>query len=188
MSRSGIKLFVDMDNTLCDFNSGFIKTYKKLYGENLDIDPYSYDLLETWEGTPEEKDDVYTSIFCHKGFWLGLEIYPQAAEIMKKLNQEYDLYICSKPTNKNKMICTSEKLLWIERYLPFIHVTDQVIFIANKSLLGDSEENRILIDDYQKHLKDWDGTRIKYWQPYNKDFGMVDYTVLNWQEIENILF
>jgi 5'(3')-deoxyribonucleotidase len=79
---------------------------------------------------------------------------PNAREIMLKLNDKYDTYICSIGTLQN----IKHKSVWLHRFLPEIK---NIILIANegckmdKSLIrmdGSGEENNIFVDDNASNL------------------------------------
>ncbi len=81
------KVYVDMDDTLCDFISPFKKGEVSL----------KY---------PQSKI----------GFFLDLEPLEGAIEGMKTLQTKYTVYILTRPSIKNTH-CYTEKAEWIKRYL-----------------------------------------------------------------------
>jgi len=175
-----------MDNVLADFNAGFEKVYSQLYGNKIRISLEHYDVLHD-SGLPQkEKQKIYDTVFCTPGFWIQFNPIPNSIEVMEELNQKFDLFICSKPTNKGDMNCTREKLLWLDSHFPFLCPTKQVIFMSEKHLLDGN--NRILIDDSVDHLEKWSkGVAIKFFQPYNQDFMDADFDVADWLEIGSLL-
>ena len=180
-------LFVDMDNVLVDLSEGFSSTFEELYEEKLFYDGISYDFLHNYDTiTDDEKQEIYDRIFTYPNFWTRLKPYQDAIPVMEELNKHYDLFICSKPYNKNSMACTKEKLRWLKKFMPFLDLNKQVIFMADKFLLDGPD--RIIIEDSIEHIEKWEqGVSILLSQPYNSNYDGATYTVENWKAIHNLL-
>jgi 5'-nucleotidase len=115
------RIYVDMDGVLCDFRGPFNKIHKE-------------------DGTHEQKFPQ-----SRYGFFLNLEPMPGAIYAMKRMMQDFDLYILSRPSIKNPM-CWTEKAVWVENHLGF-DMLSRLILCSNKSLLmGD-----YLIDDQTEY-------------------------------------
>ena len=112
------RVYIDMDGVLCDFQSAFVRD-KKAFPEV----PY-----------PQSR----------QGFYLALELIPQAIETMEWLlkAEGIDPYILTAPSIYNPLSYT-EKRLWVENHLGFEWV-QRLIISPDKSLL----KGHILIDDH----------------------------------------
>ena len=119
MINSNLKknIYIDMDDTLCDFKSAYLKS--------MDMHPK----IKFPQSTP--------------GFFTNLDPLPGALNCFNWLNNqpEFDVYILTAPSIKNPL-CYTEKRLWIEAHLG-LTVVNQLIISPHKQLLkGD-----FLIDD-----------------------------------------
>lgn len=110
-------IYVDMDDTLCDFNSAYSKHRLK---------------------HPEIPFPQSTS-----GFFQNLEPLPDAIDTFQWLSEQpyFDVFILTAPSVKNPR-CYIEKRLWVEDYLGF-DVVNRLIISAHKGL----NKGHFLIDD-----------------------------------------
>lgn len=141
------KVYVDMDNCLCDFIS-------------------SYD-----EWKKEHPQITYPQ--SQFGFFSNLKPIPGAIEAFKKLQENYEVYILTKPSIYNLM-CYTEKADWVKRHLGF-EVLDNLIISCDKSLVkglgcylvdddihaGQLDFEGEFIHFKTKNFPDWDSV-IKY--------------------------
>ena len=100
-------IYVDMDNTLCDF----IKEQEKRLLEN----PRQVFPQSQW------------------GFFLKLEPLKDAIESFKLLSEHYDVWILTRPSFRNVNSFT-EKAQWVWDYLGY-DVVEKTIMCGKKSLL-----------------------------------------------------
>jgi 5'(3')-deoxyribonucleotidase len=113
------------------------------------------------------------------GFFGDLEIMPDALEVLKKLNEKYELFIVSAALEfpnslKDKFDCISQNL-------PFIS-WKQICLCGTKSII----QTDIMIDDRTRNFSHFKGRKILYTCHHNifeKDFERVS----NWKEIESKL-
>jgi 5'(3')-deoxyribonucleotidase len=109
------RVYIDMDGVLCNFFGAFI---------------------EIRDGEPTRKFPQ-----SKIGFFKNLEPMPGAIESFKKLQEQYDVWILTRPSFKN-INCFTEKAEWVLEHLGF-EVLEKTIMCGDKSLLkGD-----YLIDD-----------------------------------------
>ena len=101
------RIYVDMDDVLCDF----MKAYD-----------------ESREKNPELK---YPQ--SQLGFFEGLEPIEGAIESVNELRKSFEVYVLTAPSNRNPH-CYTEKRLWIEKYFGY-DFTEKLIISSNKSLL-----------------------------------------------------
>lgn len=113
-----MKLFIDMDGVLCDFD----KAYREGSG-----------LLRF----PQSK----------QGFFLELEPIPGALEAINELlNLPVELFILTAPSSRNSH-CWTEKAQWIEKHLGFEFLS-QLIITERKEQLFNVLDYSFLVDDY----------------------------------------
>lgn len=108
-------IYVDMDGVLCDYYRAFLDDLR-----NNPSQPY-----------PQSK----------WGFFIDLKPIKGAIEAISILNQNYDVWILTRPSLKN-INSYSEKAYWIEKYLGY-DMLEKTILTPNKSLLI----GNYLIDD-----------------------------------------
>jgi len=88
INKEGARVFVDMDDVLVDYASGF----------------------EGLEGTPKWKDKTIAGVFYH------MKPMPGAVEAFHRLASHYDTYVLSTGAWRNES-SWSDKLRWVKKYL-----------------------------------------------------------------------
>jgi 5'(3')-deoxyribonucleotidase len=139
-NMSGKKIvYVDMDDTLCDFTGPFKRGQQN---------------TELSEETPNRKWPQ-----SKVGFFTGLQPLPGSIEGMNLLMQKYDVWILTRPSIKNTH-CYTEKAEWIKKYFGE-QMLEKMIISPNKALVkGD-----YLIDDDTRHGQvEFEGEHIHFGQ------------------------
>lgn len=115
--QANLIVYIDMDDTLCNYKQGFATNYQKHTGN-----PFP-------QSVP--------------GFYLALEPLPDAVETYQWLSQQppFDVYILTAPSLKNPH-SYSEKRLWVEKHLGF-EAVKKLIISPHKHL----SKGAYLIDD-----------------------------------------
>lgn len=110
-----------------------------------------------------------------------MPIQPFAAEVVKELYEKHDVYIATCPWHTSDN-CISEKIQWIEKYLPFFD-RQKIIFACDKKRLSGD----IIIDDSPKHLENNNcDTTIAFDYPYNRH-SRADFRAKNWLDVREII-
>ncbi len=99
------RIFVDMDDVLCDFKS----QYNKL------------------------KNDFIPHPQTTYGFFTNLPEIEGSIETFKWLESKFDVYILTRPSYKNPL-CYTEKRVWVENHLG-LETCKKLILCYDKSLL-----------------------------------------------------
>ena len=113
------------------------------------------------------------------GFFGDLEIMPDALEVLKRLNEKYELFIVSAALEFPNSL--KDKFDWISQNLPFIS-WKQICLCGTKSII----QTDIMIDDRTRNFSHFKGRKILYTCHHNlfeKDYERVS----NWKEIESKL-
>ncbi|KAB5555240.1 hypothetical protein PHYPO_G00031220 [Pangasianodon hypophthalmus] len=143
---SRLRVLLDMDGVIADFEGGFLKKYRQRYPN----DPY-ISLEERrgfWVSTQygELRGDLCDkaiSIWESKNFFMELEPIPGSVEAVKEMAKmkNTDVFICTSPI-KHYAHCPYEKYAWVERHLgpDFL---EKVILTRDKTIVSGD----ILIDD-----------------------------------------
>jgi 5'-nucleotidase len=180
-----MKIFIDMDQTLNDFTTSFVKTAENILSE--DLSKKAKNIGKEWglqdvlfNGHPN-KNLVTEQIFNTSGFWLNMEPLPHASEVVQMLSDEHDVYIVTFPW-PSSATCFIEKYYWVKKHMPFFDMS-KLIYIKDKHLLhGD-----IIIDDKPSYLEN---NNCKYTIAYDYEYNRhvdVDFRSTYWGEIYEYL-
>lgn len=145
------KLMIDMDDVIC--TNGFLCMINKFLGSSYTNDDfkefYMQDIL------PDK--DKFFDWFMTQNMYDYCELMPDCYDVLKELNQEYDLFIATdyvwREISDKSGYIVEHKFNWLKKNLPFIK-PQQYIFLANKSVLNMD----IRIDDKISNL---DGADMK---------------------------
>ena len=176
-------LMIDMDNVITDGN--FNKYIEEFFNKEVDMHKIkSYEYVQDLV-----KDDP-------KGFWKYVEdkdlykdsiLYKDCFEVLKKLNEKYDLYIVTSYLWRDVIDISGKNLgykyYYLKEKLPFID-SSKYIFTTNKNIL----KFDIKLDDKLCNLE---GATVKLlfnnW--HNNDIVCSNdiIRVNNWKEVEEVL-
>ncbi|XP_061088863.1 5'(3')-deoxyribonucleotidase, mitochondrial-like isoform X1 [Conger conger] len=141
-----LRVLVDMDGVIADFEGGFLKKYRAKYPN----EPYIHlqDRRGFWVSTQygQLRSDLCEkamSIWESKNFFLELDPIPGAVEAVKEMSEmeNTDVFICTSPI-KHYSHCPYEKYAWIEKH--FGHeFLEQIILTRDKTVVSGD----LLIDD-----------------------------------------
>lgn len=163
-----------MDGVLVDIYTRFFELHEKEYGVKLTLKDVE-GLLEE-EAFPGQRRWV-----SEPGFFRNLPVMPGSREVLKKLNEKYDIIVVSLATEFPNSL--TDKQLWIHDHFPFIS-WKQIVFCGRKSLI----KADIMIDDHLKNLDHFKGETIIFTQPLNILENSSGHKRVNsWHEIEKLL-
>lgn len=168
------RILVDMDGVLADVYHRFFELHEQETGQLLTIDNViglkegdAFPGLHKWVTTP--------------GFFRTIPVMPDSQEVMKLLNQKYEVIVVSMATEFP--VSLTDKQFWLIDHFPFIS-WEQTVFCGNKSLI----KADIMIDDHFKNLDKFTGETILFVQPHNMvRTGNPHKKVTSWEEIKNLL-
>lgn len=151
--KNDFKIGIDLDDTMNNNLEVWLDVYNKRYKDNLSL----YDIT-SWNIDKFCKKCTKTQLFDiikEKDYYYNLEPKPNAIEVVKKLNEVYEIYIITDWTygGPNSII---DKCKWLKKYFPFIK-DKNIIFSAIKKQFSFN----VLIDDNPEHLN----------MKYNEDMG-----------------
>ncbi len=162
-----------MDGVLANTYSQFIKMHAAEFGKTL--------LIEDMDGIAEFEIFPNGHSYVRTGdFFRSAPVMSHSQEVLKKLNERYEIYIVSSATEFPKSL--SEKQSWLNEHFPFIG-WQQMVFCGSKKII----KADIMIDDHFKNLDYFDGETYLFTQPHNKlNNDHKHKRVTSWLEIEKI--
>ena len=160
------KLLVDFDNVICD--DVFLTPINKFLHTNYKLSDIKDYLLD--ELVPSDKLEEFYDYLFSDDLYRDAKLIDGAKEALKKLNDKYDLYICSaciivkRPNVSGLMF--SYKFNFLIKNLGFLD-PNKFVFTSSKDIVcGD-----ILIDDYHSNLKSSQAkTKLLFDSYHNKHF------------------
>ncbi len=168
------RIALDMDGVLADVVHQFLSFHEQDFGTRKS--------QEEIKGIPEFL--AFPNGHRHvrtPGFFRLAPVMPQSQQVVKQLNEKYDLFIVSAATEFPQSL--SEKQDWLNEFFPFI-TWKQMVFCGSKTIV----QADIMIDDHFKNLDHFPGRTILFTQPHNFSQPAGRHQrVQNWPEIATLL-
>lgn len=174
-----VKIGIDYDSTLFNTIDVWIDLYNKKYDDKLTINDFKF--WDIHKSLPKEKSNKFYSILDNNELWENIKPLNNAVEVVKDLNEEYEVYIIT-ATHHNHIKIKSEILL---KYFPFIEYK-QIISCYYKQIINVD----IMIDDNLENLIGGKYRKILIDYPWNRDVDDYDRGIerfKNWKEIRGEL-
>lgn len=169
------RVLIDMDHVMADITGNYIKWYKEATGLELS--------RESLAGKPEDHafpEPARIREFLHTpGFFRTAGVIPGSQEVVRQLNEQYEVYIVSAAMEFPQSLI--EKYEWLGEHFPFISWR-QIIFCGSKKpITGD-----YMIDDHLKNLDNFNGEKLLFTATHNvaiKGYNRVN----DWKEVKQFL-
>ena len=137
-----MRIFVDIDDTIVNTVSAWIKWLNADYGLDVKIeDVKEWDMYKAFPMLA--KEDVYAPLF-DEVFWETVEAFSDAVGVLERLNKKHEVFLVSATHPSN---VSNKVLRCVHRHFPYI-TSKQYIFIYYKSFLNGD----IIIDDRPENL------------------------------------
>jgi len=171
------RLLVDMDHVMADITNQYIKFYKDATRTEIERS----DLLGKPEDLAFPQPQLIRSFLHMPGFFRSAAVMPGSQEVIKELNELYDLFVVSAAMEFPQSLI--EKYEWLGEHFPFIG-WQQIIFCGSKkAITGD-----FMIDDHFKNLSNFNGEKILFTATHNINTHINGYTRVNsWAEVKGLL-
>ncbi len=166
-------LFIDMDEVIADTYNAHIEVYNKEYDGSLRVEDCHG--REVWQCVIEAHQNSIRNHARTRGFFRDLKPIVDSVDVLKALNQKYELYIASAATQFPNSL--EEKSEWLDEHFPFIPWQKRILCGDKHILKGD-----ILIDDRAYNLEAFDGRPLLFTSPHNVNTNTFE-RVDNWQEV-----
>ncbi len=178
-----MKILVDMDGVVTDFEGGFLKLWREAYPDKPFVPIEQRTTFYLVEQYPTELQDFVRAIYSSPNFFRSLAPIDGCREALSELREMgHEVFICSSPLTSYRN-CVLEKYEWIESGLGKEWVNNIILSKDKTMIKGD-----ILIDDRPNikgcEVPSWE--HILYDQPYNR--GETGKRRLDWNNWKSILF
>lgn len=169
------RVAIDMDNVMADISGHMIELYYKATGVLLS----KADLVGKDEFLAFPDPVVARNLLNQPGFFSTPAVMADSQEIIRQLNQEYEVFIVSAAMEfPNSLI---EKYQWLQDHFPFLNWT-QFVFCGSKTVI----QADYLVDDHLKNLDYFEGEKLLFTAPHNQLVNK--YTRLNnWKDAASLL-
>jgi len=168
------RIAIDMDGVIADVAEQFLRYDERDFGKRKTLAEIAG--VKERDAFPRCREYVYS-----KGFFRTAPVMAQSQEIVRKLNETYELFIVSAATEFPQSL--PEKQEWLTEHFPFI-TWQQIVFCGLKTIVNAD----IMIDDHLKNLDHFPGTTLLFSQPHNLHLdGGKHKRVNSWDEIAAIL-
>lgn len=183
------KIMIDLDQTICD--GGYLDIVNEYLNTSYkveDIDTYYYEDL-----IPRDKLDGYPDFFYQHNVYDYVWLLEDAYSVLEKLNQKYEVFICSSYVNddcdvQKSYIHLSNKFKFLLEQLPFLN-PHNYIFTSRKDVI----DCDIKIDDKLSNLEGPGEIKLLFDSYHNRNISDKELEdkkvrrVYSWKEIEEIL-
>ncbi|XP_038136020.1 5'(3')-deoxyribonucleotidase, mitochondrial-like [Cyprinodon tularosa] len=141
-----LRVLVDMDGVLADFEGGFLRKYRARYPDDPFVpldDRRGFWVSSQYGQLRSDLCEKAISIWESKGFFIDLDPLPGGVEAVKEMARmdDTDVFICTSPIKHYKH-CPYEKYAWVEKHFG-PNFLEQVILTRDKTLIAGD----LLIDD-----------------------------------------
>lgn len=154
-----MRIGIDVDGVLADFNSAYIKLLKALPGQNLFPEPYTPDTWYYPEKLGYSKaqiDSVWADIKVNPYFWRDLEPYNDddgsTADTIREWMSKHDVYFI---TARPGVSAKRQTEHWLQAYLePLSYPTPTVLVTSDKAGACEILSLDHYIDDRRSNIVD----------------------------------
>lgn len=163
-----------MDGVIADTTTHFIYWYEKEFGVRVE--------KEAFHGVPESEalpDNAVRKFVYAPNFFRTLPVMPGAQEAVKKLMEDFEVYIVSAAMEFPQSLF--EKRAWLEEHFPFVSWRN-IIFCGDKSVIATD----YMIDDHVKNLDVCKGKTFMFAAGHNVHIEH-HRRVHDWQEVLELM-
>jgi len=170
------RVLVDMDEVIADPMGEMISWYRKEYSLGVD---YHAMLGGSWiKGFPQQHQGIIRERLMSPGFFRHLPVMADSIEVLKKMNEVYEVFIVSAATEFPNSL--KDKLEWLLENFPFFS-WKQLALCGDKRLVSGD----YMIDDHIKNLQHFRGKTYLFTSAHNLDIQGYD-RITNWQDAATI--
>lgn len=144
--QQNLRVLIDMDQVLCDFESHFLEEFKRKFPDEptIPLDKREgFYIADQYDKMKPGLSVKCAKVYNSKGFFHNIpEIEGSVAAAKEIWNMErVDAFICTSPVKKYKY-CLREKFHWVEEHLGKEWL-DRILLVKDKTMAN----GHVLIDD-----------------------------------------
>lgn len=183
------KLLIDVDEVISE--NTFLDEVNAFLGTSYKMEDFTTYYIDDVLGSDENKQKFYESI-KNKDMYVDSKIFDGAVDVLKKLNEKYDLYICSACVMfcmpENSGIFFKYKYDFLINNFPFLNPNNFIFTSAKNIFKAD-----IQIDDKLENMQGDVKMKLLFTAYHNKNLTnkqLKDNNAIrvnSWKEIDEIL-
>lgn len=164
---------IDFDDVINNMLEAWIDELNKKHGTSVKLeDMADWELARQY---PTLSESEFFEPIDTPEFWETVTIKPEASEIVKRLITEgHEIYIITSSYYKTLPYKFAKCLF---EHFPYL-TKENIIITYNKSLI----KVDLLLDDGEHNLKNFEGIKVIFDAPYNRNCTCADYRVATWKE------
>lgn len=166
---------IDMDGVIADIEPHLIEWYQKETG----ITTTKETIRGLGEGEAFADKEAIRKILNSPSFFRTVPVMDNAVEILKKLMEDYEIFIVS--AAMEFPLSLFEKKEWLSEHFPFISWKN-IIFCGDKSII----DTDFMIDDYCKNLDFCKGKPLMFTAYHNVHLNHHQ-RIDHWNEVPELL-
>lgn len=182
MVEDSMRILVDMDGVIVDFEKGFLEKWKKVHLDKPFIPLEERTVCKVKDQYAPELRQLVSGIYHAPGFFRELEPVPGSLEALTAMQElGIEVFICSSPLSEYRN-CVLEKFEWVDQHLGKEWVK-KVVLTKDKTLVRAD----VLVDDNPviKGIDTPCWEHVLYDQPYNRT--NTDKRRLTWKTWRSVL-
>jgi len=176
-----MRILIDMDGVLSDFDGAFLNCWRELHPEKFFIPIEERTTFYVKEQYPDELKPLVSEIVWKPNFFRDMPPVNGGKEALTEMEKMgFEVFICTSPLSTYRN-CVLEKFEWVEKHLGAKWV-NRIILTKDKTLV----KADYIIDDKPEitgveNTPSWE--HILYDCPYNRGINKRRITWKNWKSI-----
>lgn len=169
-----LSLAIDMDETMADTTLEINKWYEREYGHRLT--EAQLHGKEFRSAVPPGHEGAVKKYLNTPGFFRNIEVYPNAIEVVRELNQKYKVFIVSAATQFPNSL--KDKIDWLDEFFPFLN-WEQYCLCGDKSVV----QTDLMIDDRARNFLHLKGSKTYLYTAHHNVMETEYERVNDWKEV-----